>query len=425
VFFYHKIDPLMKHLLPFALFILLSSCSSSHPDIYQWRGENRSGISPETGLLKQWPEEGPREIWSIDSLGRGYGSPTFVDDRFYITGEIDSMAVLHCFDLKGEKIWQVTLGKEWVSSFPGSRSAPTVVDDLIYIGTGMGNINCLNTADGSLVWSRDFTTDFQGIYPLHGHSEAAVIWKDRVFWTAGGEIHNVVALDRFTGELIWSNPGFGERSAYNPGKLVLHHGRKIYVTFSAFHMMGLDTKTGELLWSQEQDVYTPEERKKVGIGDTHANSVIYSDGSIFYAAGDGNGGVRLDLSEEGDAITQVWRNPGFDSFMGGIVKIENYLYTSATSKQHFVSIDATTGVLADSLKIGHGALIAADDMLYYYTQRGQLKLISYDAGKMEEVSSFKISKGTGHQFAHPVIYHGLLYQRRGNAMMVFDIREEK
>lgn len=413
----------MKFLLPLALLILLSSCSGSQADIYQWRGENRSGISPETGLLKLWPEEGPREIWSIDSLGRGYGSPTFVEDHFYITGEVDSMALLYCFDVNGKKLWQSILGKEWVTSFPGSRSAPTIVDDLIYIGTGMGKINCLNRADGSLVWSKDFTTDFQGIYPLHGHSEAAVIWKDRVFWNPGGETYNVVAMNRFTGELIWSNPGFAERSAYNPGQVIILPQRSIYVTFSAYHLMGFDTETGEFLWSQEQ-FGVPLEGRDIGYGDTHANSVIFENGAIYYAAGDGNRGVKLALSADGSEITEVWRNPGFDSFMGGIVFIDNHLYTSASAKQFFVSIDATTGILSDSLKIGHGALIAADDMLYYYTQRGQLKLISFEAGKMEEISSFKISKGTGHHFAHPVIHRGILYQRRGNAMMAFDIRAE-
>lgn len=407
-----------KFFLPF--FLLLLSCSSSQPDIYEWRGVDRSGVYPDTGLLKEWSEEGPREIWAVDSLGRGYGSPQFTEDRFYITGEVDSIALLYCFDLDGMKLWQTTLGKEWVTSFPGSRSAPTIVGDLIYIGTGMGNLYCVNSADGSLVWSKDFTDDFQGIYPLHGHSEAAVIWGDRVFWTPGGKTHNVVALDRFTGELLWSNPGFGEYSAYNQGKLISLPVRNLFITFSAYHLMGLDAETGELLWSQEQESYPPEKRSP-GYGDTHPNSVMYGNGSIYYVAGDGNCGVRLDLSEDGTEITEVWRNPGFDSFMGGVVRIGNFLYTSGTSTQYFKSIDATTGVLTDSLKIGHGAVIAADEMLYYYTQRGQMKLIRYDEGKLKEISSFKIIKGTRHHFSHPVIHNGVLYQRRGEALMAYDI----
>ncbi len=411
----------MKYTISLLLAALLLSCSSSNEKIYQWRGEDRGGIYPDTGLLKEWPEEGPEEIWMVDSLGRGYGSPVFVDDRFFITGEVDSLAILYCFNLQGDKIWQTTLGKEWVTSFPGSRSAPTIVDNLIYIGSGMGDLYCLNKVDGAKVWHKEFSSDFEGIYPLHGHSEAAVVMEDRVFWTPGGEANNVVALNRFTGELIWSHPGFGEYSAYNPAQMIELPHRYIYVTFSAYHLMGFDGETGEMLWSQEQDNYPPEERKP-GYGDTHANAVLYDAGAIYYAAGDGLCGVRLDLSDDGTEISEAWRNKGFDSFMGGIVKINNHLYGSATSTKNFRSIDATTGILTDSLKIGHGAVIAADEMLYYYNQRGEVKLIEYDAGKLKEVSSFKITTGTGQHFSHPVIYGGVLYQRRGQSLMAYDIR---
>lgn len=412
----------MKYTLTLVLLSVLVSCSPSQEQIYQWRGENRSGIYPDTDLLKTWPEDGPKEIWMADSLGRGYGSPVFAGDLFFITGEIDSMAILYCFNLEGKKIWQSTLGKEWVTTFPGSRSAPSIVDELIYIGSGMGDLYCLNKLDGTKVWSREFSADFEGIYPLHGHSEAAVVKGDKVFWTPGGEAYNAVALNRFTGELIWSHPGFGERSGYNPGQLIQLPQRDIYVTFTAYHLLGFDAETGELLWSQEQDNYPLEERI-LGIGDTHANAVLYEDGAIYYAAGDGLCGVRLNLLEDGKEITEAWRNKKFDSFMGGIVKIGNYLYGSATSSQHIMSIDASTGVLIDSLKIGQGALIAADDMLYYYNQRGEMKLIKYDEGRMKEISSFKITKGTRHHFSHPVIYRGVLYQRRGQAIMAYSIKK--
>lgn len=413
---------MIKYILSAFLLLMLLSCSSSQPEVYEFRGSDRSGIFPDTDLLKEWPLEGPEEIWTIENLGWGYGSPTFVEDRFYITGTVDSLAHLFSFDLAGNRVWQTSLGKEWMTSFPGSRSAPTVVDELLYIGTGMGNLFCVNRDDGSINWSLDFSEDFQGQYPLHGHSEAPVLMDGMVFWTPGGETHNVVALDRFTGELIWSHPGFGEYSGYNPGKLLSHNGRKIFVTFSAYHLMGFDAESGELLWSEEQFGVSPEERK-LGMGDTHANSVVYSDGSIYYAAGDGNRGVRLDLSEDGSEVREVWRNEKFDSFMGGIVMIGNYLYTSGTSTQFLLSIDASTGILTDSLKIGQGALIAADERLYYYNQRGEMRLISYSEGLMKELSSFKITKGSRHHFSHPVIYEGVLYQRRGDALMAYNIQE--
>jgi len=77
----------------------------------------------------------------INNIGNGFVSPVFADENFYITGEVDSMETLFSFNLKGEKQWQITLGKEWMKSFPGSRSAPTVVDDLLYVGTGIRNLH--------------------------------------------------------------------------------------------------------------------------------------------------------------------------------------------------------------------------------------------------------------------------------------------
>lgn len=413
----------MKNILILTLLVVLLTSFSGPSGIHEWRGVDRSGIYNESNLLKSWPADGPKELWSIKTIGNGFVSPVFAENEFFITGEIDSMEILFSFNLKGEKQWQTTLGREWTRSFPGSRSAPTVVDNLIYIGTGMGNLFCINRADGKIVWSKDLKADFDGILPLHGHSESALIDGEKVFWNTGGKINNVVALNRFNGTMIWSSKGFGERSAYNSPKLIELPSRKILVTFSAYHLMGFDAKTGNLLWSQEQDNY-PVDQRIPGNGDTHSNTVLYEKGFIYYAAGDGNCGVKLKLSEDGSAITQVWRNKKFDSYMGGIVKIDDYLYGCGTVTPDVRAINANTGQLSDSLRIGSGAIISADKMVYYYTQKGDMMLLNCLKGKITKVSSFKIKEGTNQHFSHPVIYKGVLYQRHGNTLMAFDIRNK-
>ena len=410
----------MKQILLLFAVVLLFSCSQQKSKIYQWRGENRTGVFPEENLLNEWPENGPQEMWFAEGIGNGYGSPTVTENELFVTGEIDSLAWMFCFGLNGELKWKQEFGKEWAKHYPGSRSAPTVVDNLVYVNSGAGTISCLNREDGTLIWQRDYIEDFDAMFPMHGFSEAPVVSGNKVFCTPGGKEHNVVALDRFTGDIVWSCEGMGERMGYNPGNIIELPNRKIYVTFSAYHMLGIDTETGELLWNQLQD-NTPVDKREPGVGDTHSNNIIFEDGIIYYAAGDGNRGVKLQLSDDGSEITEIWRTTDFDTYMGGFVKLGDYLYGCGTRKKDLKSFKAETGEPIDSLKAGTGAVIAADNMLYYYNWRGELSLLSYENGKLEKKSAFKIEKGTKEHFSHPVIKNGILYQRRGDALMAFDI----
>jgi len=400
---------------------IIFSCSKPEPQIYQWRGDNRTGVYPETKLLKEWPENGPKELWFAEGLGNGYGSPTVTESEIFITGEKDSLAWMFCFGLNGDLIWKQQYGEEWAKHYPGSRSAPTVVDDLVYAGTGMGIISCLKRKTGELVWTKDYVADFEGVLPYHGYSEAPVIFDDKIFCTPGGTENNVIALNRFTGELIWSCKGMGERMGYNPGNLIELPDRKIYITFSAYHLLGIDAETGELLWTHLQD-NTPVEDREPGVGDTHSNNGIFENGIIYYAAGDGNRGVKLQLSEDGLQITEIWRTTDLDTYMSGFVKLGDYLYGCGTRKKELKSFHVETGEVVDSLRAGTGAIIAADNMLYYYNWGGELSLISCENGKLTQNSSFKITRGTSEHFSHPVIKNGILYQRRGDALMAFDIR---
>jgi outer membrane protein assembly factor BamB len=411
----------MKQIILFILTALIFSCSKPEPQIYQWRGDNRTGVYPETKLLKEWPENGPKELWFAEGLGNGYGSPTVTESEIFITGEKDSLAWMFCFGLNGDLIWKQQYGEEWAKHYPGSRSAPTVVDDLVYAGTGMGIISCLKRKTGELVWTKDYVADFEGVLPYHGYSEAPVIFDDKIFCTPGGTENNVIALNRFTGELIWSCKGMGERMGYNPGNLIELPDRKIYITFSAYHLLGIDAETGELLWTHLQD-NTPVEDREPGVGDTHSNNGIFENGIIYYAAGDGNRGVKLQLSKDGLQITEIWRTTDLDTYMSGFVKLGDYLYGCGTRKKELKSFHVETGEVVDSLRAGTGAIIAADNMLYYYNWGGELSLISCENGKLTQNSSFKITRGTSEHFSHPVIKNGILYQRRGDALMAFDIR---
>jgi len=400
--------------------LLLASCTSKEPSVYEWRGPGRSGRYAENGLLRQWPTEGPAESWYTEGIGSGYGSPVVTPDNLYITGATDSTIYLSCIDLQGNLVWKTPCGGAFSTNFPGSRSAPTVVDDKIYVGTGLGNLYCIDRASGEILWSVASVDRFGGVMPRFGYSEAPAVDGDLVFWVAGGEEQNVVALDRHTGEVVWTHQGHGERPSYNSPLLVRLPERTLLVTFTAYHFMGFDAATGALLWSHEQE-NTPPEKRAPGSGDTHANTALYDGEHLYYVAGDGNGTVKLTLSPGGTAIGEVWRTLAMDSYMQGAVKVGDHIYGSGTRRKYLYSLDTGDGSLTDSLKIGSGAVIEADSMLYYYNWRGDMYLVSYSEGTMDTVSHFRIGRGDKEHFSHPVIWNRVLYQRHGDVLMAFDI----
>jgi outer membrane protein assembly factor BamB len=410
-----------KFIILLFLFVQLGINSKAQTNA-QWRGTDRNGIYNETNLLKSWPAEGPKLLWANEEVGNGFGSEAITADRIYITGEKDSTGYLSALDLNGKLQWKSDYGKEWVKTFPGSRSTPTVVGDLIYVCSGIGNISCFDTKTGAKKWMVERQKDLHGKTTLHGHSESPLVDGDKVFVTPGGRDTNVVALNRFTGKIIWVSKGAGERPGYNAPMLIKLPQRNIVVTLTAYHLLGLDEKTGEVLWSHEQ-VNTPLAKRGPGEGDTHGNSIWYENGFIYYIAGDGNGAVKLSLSADGKLIKQIWRNPTIDNFMGGFIKLGDKIYTCTSGRKDLKCVDANTGKVLDSLKVGVGTLICADKMLYYYNQKGEVNLINPNAAKMQLVSTFKITKGALEYFSHPAISKGVFYIRHGKALMAYNIKE--
>jgi outer membrane protein assembly factor BamB len=189
--------------------------------------------------------------------------------------------------------------------------------------------------------------------------------------------------------------------------------QKILVTTTSHFIIGLDTKTGELLWSQKQDNVKYQEQ---------CNTPIYADGCIYYIAGDGNGVVKLELSNDGKNIKEIWRICPFPNNNGGFLKINDYIY-STDRTQKLKCIDSKSGKVIDTLRIKNGALISADGMLYCYSDNGDVNLIKTTGSKMENMSKFKISKGTKEYLAHPVISKGVLYIRHGKVLMAYNIKQ--
>jgi outer membrane protein assembly factor BamB len=402
----------MKNILLVTAVLCLTMLTRAQ-EVLQWRGADRTGYYlREKELLKNWPPDGPTLLWEFDQLGNGYGSPVITEKNIFINGEIDTISYLFALDLTGKFLWKAPIGKEWVLSYPGSRSTPTVVGDLVYVTAGWGTVACLEAKTGKQKWSANLITDFHGPVTRFGFSECLLVEGNDVFFSAGNADTNVVALDRFTGKIRWICKGLGEMTSYCSPQIIRLPQRNIMVTFSKNALLGIDMKDGRLLWSHKQE----------GEGDVHVNTPLYENGFIYYITGDGNGSVKLKLSDDGTEITQVWRNPACDNTIGGFIKLNDYLYASSYGKRKWYSLNAGTGEIADSLKFDKGVTIYADGMLYLYNEKGQIGIFRPGGATIEPVSSFRVTRGTKAHYAHPVICGGILYIRHGMSLLAYDIK---
>jgi outer membrane protein assembly factor BamB len=402
----------MKSLVLINAFILCFSIFSNAQVMHNWRGPDRDGKYPDTGLLKQWPQDGPKMLWAYEDLGKGFSSAVLVDNKIYTTGVEGEIGYVYELSMQGALLRKFPYGEEMVASYPGSRSTPVIAGTHLYMATGVGNLLCIDLTTGQEKWSRDLFSDFDGKNIQWGLTENLILDGDVIYCSPGGKKNNVVALNRFTGKLIWSSEGKGELSAYNSPLMIDHNGRRILVTMLQKYILGIDPGTGKLIWS-----YPFTNRH-----DIHPNTPIYHDGSLYCVSGYGNGGVKLRLSEDGSSVTKEWFNSDLDNQMGGTILHNNYIYGSGHNNRSWYCINWETGEAAhDSRELAAGTVIFADGMLYVYSQRGELALVEPLAGSFRVVSKTSIELGSDQHWAHLVINNGILYVRRGNALMAYDI----
>lgn len=384
-------------------------------ELVQWRGDNRTGIYNETGLLKEWPAEGPKLLWHYDGLGKGFTSVTIVNDIIYTTGESDGNGHLFAFNLQGKLLWKTVYGKEWDASYPGARTTPVFYKGNLYLATGMGEAICLEAATGNKVWSIDMKEKFGARNLRWGIVEAPVVYEDKVFFTPGGTDVTMVALNAKTGATIWTSKLTGEESAYCSPLLYQHNGKMFIATSLATHVVGVDIADGKLLWQIEQ-------KTRYNI---HPNTPIYKNGFIYSITGYGLGSVMIKLSQDGRSATEVWRNTTMDNQIGGAVWLNNMIISSGhQNDRNWQSLDAKTGeVLFKTNAIGKGAVVYADGLFYCYADNGELGILEISNNEFKLKSKFRINLGSDQHWAHPVIKDGIMYIRRGNTLMAYSIKK--
>lgn len=362
--------------------------------------------------FRNGPPGGPEMIWAYEKLGDGFTSPVIADGKIYITGMEGQTGYVYIFSMNGALEKKFPYGEEFHQSYPGSRSTPAVINNLIYIVNGHGRLVCMDMNSGDLIWSRELFKDFDGRNIRWGFTENLLVDGDRIYCTPGGSKYNIVALNRHTGKIIWASEGAGGLSSYCSPLLIDHYGRQILVTMMERHIVGIDANNGKFLWSH------PHANQR----NIHPNIPIYHNGSILAFSGYGMGTVKLKLNAAGDAVTEEWFNSDLDNQLGGVVLVGGHIYGSGDRNRRWFCVDWNTGkTVLSSRDIDKGTVIYADGRLYCYTERGELALVEPNTKSFNIKGQTDVKLGSAQHWAHLVINNGVLYVRHGNALMAYKI----
>jgi outer membrane protein assembly factor BamB len=392
----------------------------------QWRGPQRNGISQETGLLKEWPKDGPKLQWKATEIGSGYSTPAVVGERLYVLANegLENEFVEALDASSGKRIWSAKLGRvgrpKQDPNFPAARSTPTVDRNVLYALGSDGDLACIETRSGKITWHKNVREDFGGQCGEWAYSESPLIDGDVLVCTPGGKDATLLALNKKIGEVIWKCPVPGsDLAAYSSAVVVEVGGIRQYVQLLQKGLVGVDARTGKFLWRYSKPI------SKYG---ANIPSPVVSGNSVYTAsAGTGGGMVKLQAKEEGVTPEQVYFEAKLPTAIGGTIKSGDYLY--GTTSQALLCVDFGTGeVKWQDRALGAASLCYADGHLYLHGENGEVALVEPGPEAYREKGRFTPPGPPAHSqqmeraWAYPVVANGRLYVRDHGTLWCYDVR---
>ena len=420
---------ILKMKLPaFLLPLALSSAVAATGDIQQWRGPNRDGIFPATGLLKQWPQEGPQLAWKIAGLGRGFASVSVAGGKIFTMGGRKGGQFIVALDAATQKeLWAAKIADKGGEP----RCTPTIDGELVFALSSEGDLVCVGASDGREMWRKSYAADF-GNAPKPGWQfcESPLVDGDKLIVVPGSHEAVVAALNKKTGEILWKTavelPGKGHDTAGYTGVVLSNAaGIRQYVTLVGKGAIGVDAQTGKLLWHYN----------RVANGTAVIPTPLVWDDHVFVSSGYGTGAALLTIVKGGDGIAgspvsakeEYFLNAStFQNHHGGMVRIGDYIYAGKGHNNGFpICLEWKTGKVAWEKERGPGkesaAVISADGNLYFRYQDGIMALIEATPSGYSEKGAFKLASVNGPSWSHPVIQGGRLYVRDQDVLMCYAV----
>jgi len=403
--------------LVFVVWVTISAAAqlAPGPDWPQWRGPNRTGLSNETGLMKQWPATGPPRGWSVANLGAGYGSIAIKGDRIFVQGlKGKDSTVSSLSSADGRIVWSKVLGPTADNDRgPGPRGTPTVDGDRVYVLSESGDLACLRIQDGSVLWQRNIVRDFGARNIPWLISESPLVDGNTVIVTPGGRNAGLVALDKMSGKTIWTSKELSDEAGYASVIAADIQGVRTLMTLTAEAGVGVRASDGKLMWR-----YRPVANNTANIA-----TPIFSDNKVFYSSSYGTGGALLGLRAEGGEVKaqEIYFTREMQNHHGGLVLVNGYLY--GFNNSILTCLEFATGKLMwRHRSVGKGSLTYADGNLYLFSEDNVVGLAEATPAGYSEKGRFQIADQGWPSWAHPVVSGGRLYIRNQGTLASYNIQ---
>lgn len=402
--------------------MLLAAGPGRAADWPQWRGPERNGLSSEAGLCQQWPPEGPKLLWQITGVGSGYSTPAVEKERVFLLGNegLDNEFVQARSLTDGSLLWSMRIGKvgnpDQQPNYPAARSTPTVDGQRLYALGSDGDLACLETGTGKIRWQKNLRTDFGGKPGAWAYAESPLVDGDVLVCTPGGSSATLVALDKADGKTLWTLAvPEGDEATYSSVICVELDGTRQYVQFLQNGLVGVDAKTGKLLWR-----YARTAKGSPAVIPTP----LAGDGYVYSAAARTGGGLVKPRSGEAE-VQEVYFSPSLPTSIGGVVKVGDYLY-GTTGKSLLCAEFATGKVQWEDRALGAASLCFADGRLYLHGENGEVALVEAAPEAYRERGRFTPSdspdRGRSKAWTYPVVAQGRLLIRDLDTLWCYDVK---
>lgn len=411
----------MKVLSLFASVICFAGLGSTFlpaGDWPQWRGADRSDVSQETGLLKEWPSTGPKQLWLNENAGLGYSGFSIADGKLFTMGARGSSEFLICLDAgAGKELWHVELGPMLDNGWgDGPRGTPSVDGERVYAMGGTGSLVCAQVSDGKSLW-RAMMSDLGGKKPNWGYCESVTVDGPRVVCTPGGGEGSIAALDKLTGDVLWRSTDLTNGAQYASIVPTVINDKPQYLQLFQDTVAAVSREDGKLLWKADWP-------GKTAVIPTP----ICRDGHVFITSGYGVGCSLVKIDAD-DKPHEAYFNKNMKNHHGGVILVGDHVY-GYSDGFGWMCLDFKTGEIVWSEKnaLGKGCLTCADGMLYCVDEQdATVVLAEASPAGWKEHGRFDLAplttkrKPKGKVWTHPVVSNGKLYLRDQELLFCFDV----